>query len=100
MCSADGAYETTNGTKAKLFPSGEVQWKPPASYKVSCTIDPTYFPFDEQICSFDFGSWTYNYNEVCAWSVEGTVSAARSHFFNLNFFIHGRVAAISTFDDP
>ena len=63
-CRADGTYETTNGTKAKLDPSGKVQWRPPASYKVSCTIDVTYFPFDEQRCYFEFGSWTYNYYEV------------------------------------
>jgi len=62
--SADGMYETTRGTKAKVNPKGRVQWHPPASYKVSCTIDVTYFPLDEQTCYFDFGSWTYNQNEV------------------------------------
>jgi len=62
--SADGMYETTIGTKAKVDPNGRVQWHPPASYKVSCTIDVTYFPLDEQICYLEFGSWTYNQKEV------------------------------------
>jgi len=57
-------YETTEGTKAKVDPEGRVQWHPPASYKVSCTIDVTYFPLDEQTCFFEFGSWTYNQKEV------------------------------------
>ena len=64
VLSADGMYETTVGTKAKVDPSGKVQWHPPASYKVSCTIDVTFFPLDEQICYFEFGSWTYNQKEV------------------------------------
>ena len=64
VLSADGMYETTEGTKAKVDPEGRVQWHPPASYKVSCTIDVTYFPLDEQTCFFEFGSWTYNQKEV------------------------------------
>jgi len=62
--SADGMYETTEGTKAQVNWKGLVQWHPPASYKVSCTIDVTFFPLDEQICYFEFGSWTYNQKEV------------------------------------
>jgi len=62
--SADGMYETTVGTKAKVDPHGLVRWTPPASYKVSCAIDVSFFPLDEQICYFDFGSWTYNQKEV------------------------------------
>ena len=44
---------------------GRVIWRPPASFKVSCTIDIKYFPFDQQECYFEFGSWTYNKYEVC-----------------------------------
>jgi len=66
-------YETTVGTKAKVDPNGRVQWHPPASYKVSCTIDVTYFPLDEQKCYFEFGSWTYNQEEVRPFEIYQTI---------------------------
>ncbi|ETN69160.1 Neurotransmitter-gated ion-channel transmembrane region [Necator americanus] len=39
-------------------------WVPPAIYKSSCIIDVEFFPFDEQVCTLVFGSWTYNENEI------------------------------------
>jgi len=41
-------------------PSGEVFWSPPAKLRSSCKIDVTYFPFDDQLCTLKFGSWTYS----------------------------------------
>lgn len=29
-------------------------------YKSTCEIDVTFFPFDEQICKQEFGSWNYD----------------------------------------
>ncbi|KAK5964609.1 Neurotransmitter-gated ion-channel ligand binding domain protein, partial [Trichostrongylus colubriformis] len=43
---------------------GDMLWVPPAIYKSSCIIDVEYFPFDEQVCTLVFGSWTYNENEI------------------------------------
>ncbi|XP_035713320.1 acetylcholine receptor subunit alpha-like isoform X2 [Folsomia candida] len=57
---ADGNFEVTLATKATLYSSGMVEWKPPAIYKSSCEIDVEYFPFDEQTCVMKFGSWTYD----------------------------------------
>lgn len=37
---------------------------PPAIYQSSCTIDVTYFPFDQQTCIMKFGSWTFNGDQV------------------------------------
>ncbi|CAD5116496.1 DgyrCDS5376 [Dimorphilus gyrociliatus] len=57
---ADGNYEVTLMTKATLFANGTVHWEPPAIYKSSCPINVEFFPFDEQLCTLKFGSWTYD----------------------------------------
>lgn len=60
MCSADGDFAVTHLTKAHLFYDGRIKWMPPAIYKSSCSIDVTFFPFDQQSCKMKFGSWTYD----------------------------------------
>ncbi|XKL62001.1 hypothetical protein PGB90_001834 [Kerria lacca] len=57
---ADGNYELTIMTKAMVYYTGRVVWKPPAIYKSFCEIDLEYFPFDEQTCLLKFGSWSYD----------------------------------------
>ncbi|XP_024415354.2 neuronal acetylcholine receptor subunit alpha-4 isoform X2 [Desmodus rotundus] len=57
---ADGDFAITHLTKAHLFHDGRVRWTPPAIYKSSCSIDVTFFPFDQQNCTMKFGSWTYD----------------------------------------
>jgi len=57
---ADGNFEVTLATKATLYHTGDVEWKPPAIYHSSCEMDVEYFPFDEQTCVMKFGSWTYD----------------------------------------
>uniref|UniRef100_A0A8C6UW17 Cholinergic receptor, nicotinic, alpha 4b n=1 Tax=Neogobius melanostomus TaxID=47308 RepID=A0A8C6UW17_9GOBI len=57
---ADGDFAVTHLTKAHLFYDGQIKWMPPAIYKSSCSIDVTFFPFDQQSCKMKFGSWTYD----------------------------------------
>ncbi|KAK7003429.1 neuronal acetylcholine receptor subunit alpha-2 [Biomphalaria glabrata] len=40
--------------------TGELQWMPQAILNSSCFFDTLFFPFDEHICHFKFGSWSYN----------------------------------------
>lgn len=47
-------------TNAAVYSDGSVYWNAPAIYTSSCKIDVSYFPFDEQICTLQFGSWAYN----------------------------------------
>ena len=61
---ADGNYQVTIMTKAKLSYNGTVEWSPPAIYKSMCQIDVEWFPFDAQTCEMKFGSWTYGGLEV------------------------------------
>lgn len=62
--SADGNYEVRYKSNVLIYPTGEVLWVPPAIYQSSCTIDVTYFPFDQQTCIMKFGSWTFNGDQV------------------------------------
>ncbi|KOX71570.1 Acetylcholine receptor subunit beta-like 1 [Melipona quadrifasciata] len=57
---ADGNYEVRYKSNVLIYPNGDVLWVPPAIYQSSCTIDVTYFPFDQQTCIMKFGSWTFN----------------------------------------
>uniref|UniRef100_A0A915KC56 Uncharacterized protein n=1 Tax=Romanomermis culicivorax TaxID=13658 RepID=A0A915KC56_ROMCU len=61
---ADGKYQVTIATKAAIHYSGRVRWEPPAIYKSMCQIDVEWFPFDDQVCSMKFGSWSYDGQEL------------------------------------
>lgn len=57
---ADGDFNVTLFTKAKVFYTGQIFWDPPAIYKSYCPINVEFFPFDQQECFMKFGSWTYD----------------------------------------
>ncbi|KJH47826.1 Cation transporter family protein [Dictyocaulus viviparus] len=61
---ADGNYLVSFYSNVVVEYTGEMLWVPPAVYKSSCIIDVEYFPFDEQVCSLTFGSWTFKKDEV------------------------------------
>ena len=46
-------------TRVILENDGRNAWYSPASFRSTCNIDVTYFPFDEQKCSMKFGSWAF-----------------------------------------
>ncbi|XP_068160884.1 neuronal acetylcholine receptor subunit alpha-4-like isoform X2 [Antennarius striatus] len=70
---ADGDFAVTHLTKAHLFYDGQIKWMPPAIYKSSCSIDVTFFPFDQQSCKMKFGSWTYDRAKIDLISMAGNV---------------------------
>jgi hypothetical protein len=43
---------------------GSVRWNTPLILSSSCTLDVTYFPWDEQRCPVEFGSWTFHGNDL------------------------------------
>ncbi|XP_059409928.1 neuronal acetylcholine receptor subunit non-alpha-3-like [Carassius carassius] len=77
---ADGRFEGSLMTKAIVRFNGTIMWTPPASYKSSCTMDVTFFPFDRQNCSMKFGSWTYDGTMVDLTLVDAYVD--RKDFFD------------------
>lgn len=45
---------------------------PPGIFTSSCTIDTTWFPFDDQTCKLTFGSWTSDGNKIDLQIIHGT----------------------------
>ncbi|XP_032242803.1 neuronal acetylcholine receptor subunit beta-3 isoform X2 [Nematostella vectensis] len=46
-------------TRVILNHDGVNAWYSPASFRSTCQIDVTFFPFDQQTCFMKFGSWTF-----------------------------------------
>ncbi|XP_015785063.1 neuronal acetylcholine receptor subunit alpha-6-like [Tetranychus urticae] len=43
---------------------GKINLRLPSNLAVGCYIDLADYPFDKQLCSLYFGSWSYNVNEI------------------------------------
>ncbi|CAF5210588.1 unnamed protein product, partial [Rotaria magnacalcarata] len=52
----DGNYEASFKCNIVISSDGNILWIPPAIYKLTCTINVEYFPFDEQTCELRFGT--------------------------------------------
>ena len=46
-------------TRVIIDYDGACAWYSPASFRSTCPIDVTHFPFDQQTCTMKFGSWTF-----------------------------------------
>lgn len=62
---------------AMVDANGTISWGPPARLKSSCKVDITYFPFDHQVCTLKFGSWTYDKAQVDMVTMSGKVEVSR-----------------------
>lgn len=51
-------------TRVIISSDGSSAWYSPAIYITTCELDITYFPFDQQNCSMQFGSSTFTASEV------------------------------------
>ena len=49
-----------NSVNAVIYYSGIVEYLPPIKLKSTCQIQIEQFPFDEQNCTLEFGTWTYD----------------------------------------
>uniref|UniRef100_A0A0N4UUP7 Neur_chan_LBD domain-containing protein n=1 Tax=Enterobius vermicularis TaxID=51028 RepID=A0A0N4UUP7_ENTVE len=58
--SADENFDTSYPVNFVVSYDGSVLQVPPGILKLSCKIDITWFPFDDQWCYLKFGSWTYS----------------------------------------
>ncbi|XP_002734328.2 neuronal acetylcholine receptor subunit alpha-10-like [Saccoglossus kowalevskii] len=58
--SIDKEFDRRLYTDVQVSSDGSVYAPQPMVYKASCPIDATYFPFDQQECVLEFGSWSYD----------------------------------------
>ncbi|KJH42674.1 Cation transporter family protein [Dictyocaulus viviparus] len=58
---ADGNYEVSFMCNVVINYHGDMLWVPPAIYKSSYV---EFFPFDEQVCTLMFGSWTLEFEQA------------------------------------
>ncbi|CAB3397123.1 unnamed protein product [Caenorhabditis bovis] len=62
--SVDSEFDSSYKVNLVNYHNGIITWMPPGIFKVSCKLDIYWFPFDEQICYFKFGSWTYTRDKI------------------------------------
>ena len=58
--SADTRLKEHRDAMAVVGYNGDVLWLPAAIFRSTCSVDILYFPFDIQVCTLKFGSWTYD----------------------------------------
>ncbi|XP_071964743.1 neuronal acetylcholine receptor subunit alpha-7-like isoform X2 [Antedon mediterranea] len=57
---ANENFDSTYHSNVVVGSSGSCEWIPPGIFKSACSIDVTNFPWDDQVCTLKFGSWTYD----------------------------------------
>ena len=61
---AEEIYGDYTEFRALIKSHGLVHWEPGGIFKTMCQIDITYFPFDDQSCSLQFGAWSYHTSKM------------------------------------
>ena len=62
--SADEDIDSMYPTNIIIYSDGSLSWVPLGLYISSCSINIKWFPFDDQICTMKFGSWTYDGSKI------------------------------------
>ena len=61
ICSVlDTRLPIENYINVQITNDGYMWWYYPVTLKSSCLLNVKYFPFDQQACPLEFGSWTYD----------------------------------------
>ena len=66
-----GSLYQSLDTKVIVTSDGNCTWLAPIILKSECKIDVEFFPFDEQSCLLQFGSWTYSSKSIDVNPLEG-----------------------------
>ena len=63
-CRGELSDDQQRPVKCLITATGMVTYYTMTIHRVSCALQLFNFPFDEQLCSLWFGSWTYNSTEL------------------------------------
>lgn len=55
-CSADEHFDASFAVNAVVSYTGGISYVPPGIVRVSCDLDLTWFPFDDQVCHLQVGT--------------------------------------------
>ena len=61
---AELPLQELDNTMAMVYADGSVIWSAPGMLKSTCQFELEHFPYDTQICSLKFGSWSYSKAEL------------------------------------
>lgn len=51
-------------TKISMANNGVHTWYAPTIFTSICKMDVRFFPFDDQVCELQFGSWAYDSSKI------------------------------------
>ncbi|XP_001641798.2 neuronal acetylcholine receptor subunit alpha-7 isoform X2 [Nematostella vectensis] len=51
-------------TQIEIRSNGYNSWLSPAMFKSTCDVNTRYFPFDDQHCTLEFGSWAFDASQL------------------------------------
>uniref|UniRef100_A0A7E4W089 Neurotransmitter-gated ion-channel ligand-binding domain-containing protein n=1 Tax=Panagrellus redivivus TaxID=6233 RepID=A0A7E4W089_PANRE len=51
-------------TNLHIMSDGSMQWAPPVKIYSICRMKTDFFPFDDQFCFLEFGSWIYDISQM------------------------------------
>ena len=61
---AENPLQDLHYSRAIVYSNGNIIWSRPGMMTSTCVFDLSNFPYDQQICNFKFGSWTYHGKEL------------------------------------
>lgn len=61
---AENPLQDLSFSRAIIYPNGDIIWSRPGIMSTTCEFNLKDFPYDEQMCYFKFGSWSYHSEEV------------------------------------
>lgn len=65
--SADEGFDGTYATLVTVSPNGKCSYSPPGIFKSFCNVDAFWFPFDTEVCTLRFKSWSHP-SKLVMWS--------------------------------